>query len=178
MSPRQEEEGGAGGAGREEAMMERRDQRLGNCVEQSVGIACCAKEGEGARARDLRGGVAWSGVREGEEPRRGAHVVLVELEKRARTEEDEAPRRGDGVRPGCAGRWPLESVDARARRGAAHAPREGGRCANGSHQAMAKCVAVLFRPGPDTRGGQGGRPAGTRIYFCKVGSRLRPCNII
>ena len=60
MSPRQAEEGGAGGAGREEDMMERRDQRLGNCVEQSVGIACCARK----RGHEQRP-VGWSGERSG-----------------------------------------------------------------------------------------------------------------
>ena len=80
-------------------------------------------------------GVESSGEEVGEEPRRGAHVVLVELEKRARAEEDEAPRRAtwsvlfssffyrfdltenSGVRLVVG-----ERRRARARRGAPHTP--------------------------------------------------------
>jgi hypothetical protein len=60
----------------------RRDQPLGNCVEQWAGMGACVGY--------LRGGVGWSGVGLGEEePIRGAHVER----KRAHRHEIEDGRR-------------------------------------------------------------------------------------
>lgn len=81
MSPRQEEEGEAGGAGREEAMMGAGGKECGAIsgwrIASSSRWASRAMPGSGgttARARDM-----WSGAEKGVKPRRGVHVVLAEL---------------------------------------------------------------------------------------------------